>query len=83
MIQPEDDVPHIRDLLQRAGHRAALLPAQISVAASLIGAAGEAIRTGDFLLCPQAQAADLGFSWRPLAMAAAAPRVPDLSLDQR
>jgi hypothetical protein len=39
-IQPEDDVPHVRDPLQHAGHRAALLPAQITVAASLVAAAG-------------------------------------------
>ena len=50
-IQPEDDVPHVRDTLQHAGHRAALLPAQITVAASLVAAAGEALRSGDFLLC--------------------------------
>src|SRR5262249_4540043 len=64
VIQPEDDVPHIRDPLQRLGHRAALLPAQITVAASLIAAASEAIRAGDFLLCPKAQADDLGLAWR-------------------
>jgi DNA-binding transcriptional LysR family regulator len=67
VIQPEDDVPHIRDPLQQSGHRAALLPAQIFVASSLVAAASQAIRAGDFLLCSAAQAADLGLSWRPLA----------------
>jgi DNA-binding transcriptional LysR family regulator len=67
IIQPEDDVPHIRDPLQQSGHRAALLPAQIFVASSLIAAASEAMRAGDFLLCSAAQAPDLGLSWRPLA----------------
>jgi hypothetical protein len=69
VIQPEDDVPHIRDPLQRLGHRAALLPAQITAAASLIAAASEAMRGDDFLLCSAAQAAELGFSWRPLVAA--------------
>ncbi|HWG03236.1 MAG TPA: LysR family transcriptional regulator, partial [Trebonia sp.] len=67
VIQPEDDVPHISDALRRLGHRAALLPAQVTVAASLIAAASEALRAGDFLLCSAAQAADLGLAWRPLA----------------
>jgi DNA-binding transcriptional LysR family regulator len=66
-IQPEDDVPYVRDVLQRAGHRAALLPAQISVAASLVAAAGAALRTGDFVLCSAGQARELGLSWRPIA----------------
>jgi DNA-binding transcriptional LysR family regulator len=66
-IQPEDDVPHIRDPLRRLGHRAALLPAQISVAASLVAAASEATRTDDHLLCSAAQADELGLRWRALA----------------
>ena len=66
-IQPEDDVPYVRDVLQRAGHRAALLPAQISVAASLVAAAGAALRTGDFVLCSARQARELGLEWRPIA----------------
>ena len=66
-IQPEDDVPHVRDPLQHAGHRAALLPAQITVAKSLIAAAGETIRSDDELLCSARQARDLGLTWRPLS----------------
>ena len=66
-IQPEDDVPHVRGVLQHAGHRAALLPAQITVAASLVAAAGEALRSGGFLLCSARQADDLGLAWRPIA----------------
>lgn len=68
-IQPEDDVPYVRDVLQRAGHRAALLPAQISVAASLVAAAGAALRTGDFVLCSAGQARELALGWRPIAEA--------------
>jgi DNA-binding transcriptional LysR family regulator len=66
-IQPEDDVPYVRDIAQRAGHRAALLPAQISVAFSLVAAAGAAMRGDDFVLCSARQARELGLAWRPLA----------------
>ncbi|MBR7837300.1 LysR family transcriptional regulator [Actinospica durhamensis] len=71
-IQPEDDVPYVRDVLQRAGHRAALLPAQISVANSLIAAVGAALRTGDFVLASADQARELGLAWRPIADASLA-----------
>lgn len=66
-IQPEDDVPHIRDVLRHAGHRVALLPAQISVATSLVAAAGAVLRSRDFLLCSARQADDLGLGWRSIA----------------
>lgn len=66
-IQPEDDMPYVRDTLQHAGHRAALLPAQISVADTLVVAAGAALRTRDFLLCSAAQARNLDLAWQPIA----------------
>lgn len=66
-IQPEDDVPHVRDRLTRLGHRAALLPAQIAVAASLVSAVSDTLRTDNLLLCSAAQAAELELHWRPLA----------------
>lgn len=66
-IQPEDDVPHIRDPMERVSHRTALVPAQIAVATSLTAAVSDVMRTGNLLLCPPAQAEELGLSWRPLA----------------
>jgi DNA-binding transcriptional LysR family regulator len=66
-IQPEDDVPHVRDVLRHAGHRAALLPAQVSAAGSLVAAAGAVLRSHDYLLCSARQADDLGLVWRPIA----------------
>lgn len=66
-IQPEDDVPHVRDRLEQVGHRAALIPAQITVATSLVAAASETMRAGDLLLCSAPQADELGLRWRPLA----------------
>jgi hypothetical protein len=65
-------VPQVRGVLQHAGHRAALLPAQVAVAASLVAAAGQALRSGDFLLCSAPQADDLGLAWRPIAGTAVA-----------
>lgn len=66
-IQPEDDVPHIRDRLEQMGHRTALVPAQITVAASLTAAVAATMRSGDLLLCSSPQAEELGLRWRPLA----------------
>ncbi|QZY20959.1 LysR family transcriptional regulator [Streptomyces decoyicus] len=66
-IQPEDDVPHIRDRLAQTGHRVALVPAQVAVAASLTAAVAATMHTDDFLLCSAAQADDLGLCWRRLA----------------
>lgn len=66
-IQPEDDVPHIRDRLEQIGHRAALVPAQVTVATSLTAAVSDAMRAGNLLLCPAAQAVELGLHWRPIA----------------
>jgi DNA-binding transcriptional LysR family regulator len=66
-IQPEDDLPHIRDLLEQLGHRSALMPAQITVAPSLTAAVSETLRAGALLLCSAAQAEELGLYWRALA----------------
>lgn len=66
-IQPEDDVPHIRDRMEEISHRAALVPAQITVAASLTSAVSDVMRTGNLLLCPAAQTDELGLHWRPIA----------------
>ncbi|MFC9238116.1 LysR family transcriptional regulator [Streptomyces decoyicus] len=65
-IQPEDDVPHVRDRLEQTGHRVALVPAQVAVAASLTAAVAATMHTDDFLLCSAAQADDLGLCWRRL-----------------
>lgn len=66
-IQPEDDLPHIRDRLEQLGHRAALLPAQITVATSLTAAVSETLCTGALLLCSATQADELDLYWRALA----------------
>jgi hypothetical protein len=64
-IQPEDDVPHVRDRLLRVRDAVGLRPAQVAVAGSLTAAAAGVFGSADLLLCSAAQAADLGLQWRP------------------
>ncbi|MCO5973320.1 LysR family transcriptional regulator [Actinoallomurus soli] len=65
-IQPEDDVPHVRDRLFRVRDAVGLLPAQVAVAGTLVAAAAEAVASGDLLLCSPRQAGELGLHWRPI-----------------
>ncbi|WP_306369264.1 LysR family transcriptional regulator [Nocardiopsis sp. CC223A] len=62
-IQPEDDVPHVRDPLSRARDALGLGPGQVLVAPSLADAATEVLARGDLLVCPAAQAEALGLYW--------------------
>ncbi|GAA4943241.1 LysR family transcriptional regulator [Streptomonospora halophila] len=64
-IQPEDDVPHIRDRVRRLGESVGLQPAQIAVASAFTTAAAHVLDSADLLLCSAAQAAELGLHWRP------------------
>ncbi|OZM71757.1 LysR family transcriptional regulator [Amycolatopsis antarctica] len=63
-IQPEDDVPHVRDVVTRGGDAVGLPPAQVSVADALTSAAAEVLGSADLLLCSAAQAGELGLRWR-------------------
>ena len=65
-IQPEDDVPHVRDRLTRIGDAVALRPTQISVAVSLTAAVAEVLTSSDVLLCSPRQARELDLHWRPI-----------------
>jgi DNA-binding transcriptional LysR family regulator len=65
-LQPEDDVPQVRDEAHRAGHRAGLSPAQVAMAPTLIAAVSAVMRTEDLLLCSRAEAETLGLRWRML-----------------
>lgn len=64
-ICPEDDLPHVRDILTRAGFAAGLVPGQLPVDTSLTAALAGVLADGDLLLCTQAEAEDLGLHWRP------------------
>ncbi|WP_326834641.1 LysR family transcriptional regulator [Amycolatopsis rhabdoformis] len=65
-IQPEDDVPHLRDRVFRVRDAVGLQPAQVAVADSLTAAAAGVYASADLLLCSPAQATELGLGWRPL-----------------
>ena len=65
-IQPEDDVPHVRDRIVRLGDAVGLQPAQVAVSSTLVEAVAEVFDSADLLVCPAGQAADLGLHWRPI-----------------
>jgi len=65
-IQPEDDVPHVRDRLTRLRDAVGLHPDQLAVARSLVTAAAQVLGSADVLLCSAVQAEELGLHWRPL-----------------
>ncbi|WP_367128804.1 LysR family transcriptional regulator [Saccharothrix sp. HUAS TT1] len=65
-VQPEDDVPHVRDRVTRLRDAVGLQPAQVVVATSLVAATADVLGSTDLLLCPPDQAAELGLHWRPL-----------------
>ncbi|MFC9560832.1 LysR family transcriptional regulator [Agromyces sp. NPDC056965] len=64
-LQPEDDVPHVRDRLERVRNGAGLAPAQLRTAPSLITAMSAALG-GDVVLCTSAEAGAFGLRWRAL-----------------
>ncbi|GAA4610490.1 LysR family transcriptional regulator [Actinoallomurus liliacearum] len=65
-IQPEDDVPHIRDRVFRVRDAVGLQPAQVAVASTLVAATAEVVASEDLLLCSPHQAEELGLRWRPI-----------------
>lgn len=65
-LQPEDDVPHIRDPLTRLRDAVGLRPAQVAAATDLTAAVADVLSSADLLLCSPAQAAELGLTWRKL-----------------
>ncbi|MGN9758911.1 LysR family transcriptional regulator [Streptomyces sp. SD31] len=65
-LQPEDDVPHVRDRLTRLRDAVGLRPAQLAVAPAVATAAADVLSHGDALLCSAAQARELHLHWRPV-----------------
>jgi DNA-binding transcriptional LysR family regulator len=65
-IQPEDDVPSIRDRLTRVRDSLGLAPTQVAVAPGLTAAVADVLAAGDLLLCSPGQALALGFAWQSL-----------------
>ncbi len=67
LIQPEDDVAHLRDPLTRTGQAVGLAPTQVAVTPSLVDAAAHALSSPDLLLCSPQQAEEFGLHWCILA----------------
>jgi DNA-binding transcriptional LysR family regulator len=65
-IQPEDDVPHIRDRMFQIRDAVGLQPAQVSVSTTLTAATAEVLGSTDLLLSSSKQAEELGLHWRPM-----------------
>jgi DNA-binding transcriptional LysR family regulator len=65
-IQPEDDVPHIRDRMFRIRDAIGLQLTQVTVSATLTAATAEVLGSADLLLCSPKQAEELGLHWRPI-----------------
>ncbi|MFF5113822.1 LysR family transcriptional regulator [Streptosporangium sp. NPDC000509] len=65
-IQPEDDVPHIRDRMFRIRDAVGLQPTQVTVSTALAAATAEVLGSTDLLLCSSKQAEELGLHWRPI-----------------
>jgi DNA-binding transcriptional LysR family regulator len=66
-LMPEDDLPHLRDVIVRAGAAAGLLAGQIVTDASEAAAVSAVLRDGDLVLCSADEARAFDLSWRPLA----------------
>ncbi|WP_168209069.1 LysR family transcriptional regulator [Agromyces intestinalis] len=65
-LQPEDDVPQVRDRLERARNGAGLSPGQLAVERSLTAAVARVIADDDLVLCTSAEARALRLTWHPL-----------------
>ncbi|MEZ0494351.1 LysR family transcriptional regulator [Kineococcus sp. TBRC 1896] len=66
-LLPEDDVPHVRDVLVRAAEAAGLQPVQVGVAPTPVAALARVLDGDDLVLATRAQARAWGLDWRPLA----------------
>ncbi|MWB99971.1 LysR family transcriptional regulator [Agromyces seonyuensis] len=64
-LSPEDDVPQVRDRVERVRNGAGLVPAQLRVAASTISAMAAA-HGDDLVLATPVEAAAHGLHWHPL-----------------
>jgi DNA-binding transcriptional LysR family regulator len=65
-LQPEDDVPNVRDRLERMRNGAGLAPGRLRLATSLVAAIARAIADGDLVLCTRAEANEADLAWHPL-----------------
>lgn len=67
-LQPEDDVPMVRDRFLHVRDTAGLVPAQVQIASTLTGALTETYGGDDLLVCSAHQAKEFGLHWRGIAL---------------
>lgn len=65
-LQPEDDVPSVRDRLEHVRNGAGLVAGHLRFATSLVTAIARAISDGDLVLCTRAEAQEAELAWHPL-----------------
>jgi len=65
-LQPEDDVPNVRDRLERVRNGAGLAAGHLRLATSLVTAIARAIADGDLVRCTRAEAIEADLAWHPL-----------------
>lgn len=65
-LQPEDDVPNVRDRLERVRNGAGLAAGHLRLATSLVTAIAKAIGNGDLVLCTRSEADEADLAWHPL-----------------
>ncbi|GAB3458737.1 LysR family transcriptional regulator [Kineococcus endophyticus] len=66
-LLPEDDVPHVRDVVVRAAAAAGLQPVQVGVADSPVAALADALGGGDVVLVTRPEARTWGLDWCPVS----------------
>ncbi|GAB2623212.1 LysR family transcriptional regulator [Pseudactinotalea suaedae] len=69
LIQPEDDVPHVRDHLTQVAHAAGLAADQVITGLPLSESWTAVHERGDVLVCAEPEARRQGLEFRPLAPA--------------
>ncbi|WP_448004458.1 LysR family transcriptional regulator [Agromyces bauzanensis] len=65
-LQPEDDVPNVRDRLEQVRNGAGLTPGHLRIASSLVAAMAHAMAGDDLVLATRAEADAFGLAWHPL-----------------
>ncbi|WP_169053795.1 LysR family transcriptional regulator [Agromyces sp. H66] len=65
-LQPEDDVPNVRDRLEQVRNGAGLTPGHLRIAPSLVAAMARAMADDDLVLATRAEADAFGLAWHPL-----------------
>ena len=66
-LVPEDDVPHVRDVLERVADRSGVRAGSVRVATSRTAALGAVLGRGELVVLSAEEAGSLGLAWLPFA----------------